>query len=178
MVILDEIGRGTSTYDGLSLAWAISEHLQSKKTRTLFATHFHELTELEEKLEGVKNYNVDVKEWNDEVIFLHKIVPGSTDDSYGVYVAKLAGIPNEVIERSRQILHQLEFENNIKGKVTIKGEANNNQLGLFDTPAPEQLYDNKPENEIITALKKLNLNKMTPIGALNYLSELKSSVDS
>ena len=100
LIILDEIGRGTSTYDGLSLAWAIAEHLQTTKTRTLFATHFHELTapcgrnvSAKGSASGAKNYNVAVKEWKDEVIFLHKIIPGSTDDSYGIYVAKLAGIP-------------------------------------------------------------------------------------
>ncbi|MFH1768656.1 MAG: DNA mismatch repair protein MutS, partial [Candidatus Omnitrophota bacterium] len=97
LIILDEIGRGTSTFDGLSLAWAVAEYLQKHKSRTLFATHFHELTALAEEYSGVKNYNIAVKEWRDEIVFLHKIIPGGTDDSYGIYVAKLAGIPKEVV---------------------------------------------------------------------------------
>ena len=101
LVVLDEIGRGTSTFDGLSLAWAISEYLAKAKVRAIFATHFHELTALTEEFPGVKNYNVSVKEWNNEIIFLHKISPGGSDDSYGIYVAQLAGIPKEAPETRR-----------------------------------------------------------------------------
>ena len=108
LVILDEIGRGTSTFDGLSLAWAIAEYLQKQKSLTLFATHYHELTELSLTLGGVKNYNVAVREQNDKIIFLHKILEGGTDKSYGIYVAKLAGLPLEVIERSKEVLDNLE----------------------------------------------------------------------
>ncbi len=117
LVILDEIGRGTSTYDGLSLAWSIAEYLQKHKSRTLFATHFHELTALEKDHTGVKNYNVAVQEWKDEIVFLHKIVPGGTDDSYGIYVAKLAGIPQEVIQRAKQILSRLELSGKLHDKI-------------------------------------------------------------
>jgi DNA mismatch repair protein MutS len=120
LVILDEIGRGTSTYDGLSLAWALAEHFQKNKSRTLFATHFHELTALADEHTGVKNYNVAVKEWKDEIIFLHKIIPGSTDDSYGIYVAKLAGVPQEIIARSKKILKELETQGNLKQRLTMK----------------------------------------------------------
>ncbi|GAI58830.1 unnamed protein product, partial [marine sediment metagenome] len=103
LVILDEVGRGTSTYDGLSLAWAITEHIANKlKCRTLFATHYHELTELAELFTNVKNCNVAVREWMDEVVFLHKILPGGTDKSYGIHVAKLAGVPKSILERSKE----------------------------------------------------------------------------
>ena len=111
LVILDEIGRGTSTYDGLSLAWAIVEHLHDHVgCRTLFATHYHELTDLASTLAGVLNLNVSVKEWEDHVVFLHKIVPGAADKSYGIHVARLAGVPRSVNERAKQILAQLEAE--------------------------------------------------------------------
>ncbi len=104
LVILDEIGRGTSTSDGLSLAWALAEHMHTQSVRTLFATHFHELTALANQFKGIKNYNVAVREWKDKIIFMHKIIPGGSDDSYGIYVAKLAGIPEAVIRRSKEIL--------------------------------------------------------------------------
>ncbi len=111
LVILDEIGRGTSTYDGMSLAWAVVEHLHDAiGCRTLFATHYHELTALADSLPGVRNYNVAVREWQDQVVFLHKILPGAADKSYGIHVARLAGVPSEVIERAKQILAQLENE--------------------------------------------------------------------
>ena len=111
LVILDEIGRGTSTYDGLSLAWAIVEHLHDHVgCRTLFATHYHELTDLASTMPGVANLNVSVKEWEDHVVFLHKIVPGAADKSYGIHVARLAGVPRSVNERAKQILAQLEAE--------------------------------------------------------------------
>jgi DNA mismatch repair protein MutS len=109
LVILDEIGRGTSTFDGLSLAWSIVEHLHHQVgAKTLFATHYHELTELTGKLKRLKNYNVAVREWNDQIVFLHKIVEGGTDKSYGIQVARLAGVPKEVIDRAKVILRNLE----------------------------------------------------------------------
>lgn len=131
LVILDEIGRGTSTYDGLSLAWAIAEYLQKNKTRTLFATHFHELIALAEDYPGVKNYNVAVKEWNDEIIFLHKIVPGGTDDSYGIYVAKLAGIPKEITQRAQKILMRLELSGKLHDRIRNHSTLES-QLSLFN----------------------------------------------
>ena len=109
LVILDEIGRGTSTYDGISLAWAIIEFLHEKiNCRTLFATHYHELTDLSDTFPRIRNLNVAVREWNDEVVFLHKIIEGATDKSYGIHVARLAGVPNEVLDRATQILSQME----------------------------------------------------------------------
>ena len=111
LVILDEIGRGTSTYDGLSLAWSIVEHIHDAiGCRTLFATHYHELTDLEEQLPGVRNFNVAVKEWDDQVVFLHQIVPGAADKSYGIHVAQLAGVPRSVNERAREVLAWLEAQ--------------------------------------------------------------------
>jgi DNA mismatch repair protein MutS len=109
LVILDEIGRGTSTYDGISIAWAVVEHLHERiKARTLFATHYHELTQLSRRLPRIRNCNVAVREWNDQIIFLRKIVEGSTDRSYGIQVGRLAGLPREVIDRAKEILNKLE----------------------------------------------------------------------
>ncbi len=179
LVILDEIGRGTSTYDGLALAWALAEHLQASKARTLFATHFHELTSLAETHEGVKNYNVAVKEWKDEIIFLHKIIEGSTDDSYGIYVAKLAGIPKDVIARSRHILSGLENNQNTKqlldascsSLVNNQQQATSNkQLDLFTQktdPAAEEIREE---------LEGLDVNNLTPVEALNKLVKLKEKL--
>jgi len=109
LVILDEIGRGTSTFDGLSIAWSVAEHLHNEvKAKTLFATHYHELTELARTCSAVKNYNVAVREWSDQIIFIRKIVEGGTDKSYGIHVARLAGLPRPVIERAKEILRNLE----------------------------------------------------------------------
>jgi len=109
LVILDEIGRGTSTYDGVSLAWAITEYLHDQAgCRALFATHYHELAQLAGKLPGLRNWNVLVREWQDEIIFLHKIAPGSADKSYGIHVARLAGVPEEVLTRAKEVLAELE----------------------------------------------------------------------
>lgn len=168
LIILDEIGRGTSTYDGLSLAWALAEHLQSKKVRTLFATHFHELTELSDQFSGVKNYNVAVKEWQDKIIFMHKIVPGSTDDSYGIYVAKLAGIPDSVIKRSKKILNELESGS----RATMRMKNDKDQLNFF-TPSTDATME-----EVKRALKTLDVNSLTPIEALNTVNELKQKLES
>ncbi|MBL8013067.1 MAG: DNA mismatch repair protein MutS [Candidatus Omnitrophica bacterium] len=163
LIILDEIGRGTSTYDGLSLAWALAEHLQSKKARTLFATHFHELTALGNQLSGVKNFNVAVKEWEDKIIFMHKIVAGSTDDSYGIYVAKLAGIPESVIQRSKKILRDLETGS----RRAMKTKTENDQLNFFSASTDETM------DEVRKALKSVDVNALTPVEALLKLNELK-----
>lgn len=171
LVILDEIGRGTSTFDGLSLAWAIAEHLNVKKARCLFATHFHELTALAEDNPGVKNYNVAVKEWNDEVVFLHKIVPGGTDESYGIYVAKLAGIPQEVIKRSREVLMRLEMSGKLHDKIrAVSGEEQ-----LLFTPHETGRADGV-EKEICAELAKLDLNTLTPLQIVNKIQELKEKL--
>lgn len=170
LVILDEVGRGTSTFDGLSLAWAIAEYLQKQKARALFATHFHELTALAEEFSGVKNYNVAVKEWQDEIIFLHKIIPGGTDDSYGIYVAKLAGIPDGIIQRAKEALLQLQVQSN--AQITPKqagGFLLERQLTIFESRG------NSAE-EIKEMLQLLDINSLTPLEALNKLQELKDKV--
>jgi DNA mismatch repair protein MutS len=170
LVVLDEIGRGTSTFDGLSLAWSISEYLAKHKIRTMFATHFHELTALAEEFPGVKNFNVSVKEWNDEIIFLHKIIPGGTDDSYGIYVAKLAGIPKEVVQRAQKILTRLEISDDLQAKIRNR-IPEEEQISLF----------NKKNNAILEKIKdeikNLDVNSLTPLEALNKLQQLKKKVE-
>jgi DNA mismatch repair protein MutS len=160
LLILDEIGRGTSTYDGLSIAWAIVEYLHSHpdlKAHTLFATHYHELTQLADLLPGVRNYNVAVTEADGRVIFLHKIVPGGADRSYGIHVAQLAGLPAPVIQRANEILKQLEATS---GHTLPEAQTTGTQLMLF----PEN-------NPLIEAFKDLDINSLTPIEALNLLYE-------
>jgi DNA mismatch repair protein MutS len=162
LLILDEIGRGTSTYDGLSIAWAIVEYIHNHphlRSRTLFATHYHELTQLGDLLPGVKNYNVAVTESEGHVVFLHKIVPGGTDRSYGIHVGQLAGLPSPVISRAREILKELE---NSSGKVMRGDEAPIQQMALF----PES-------NPLIGEIEDLDLNTISPIEALNKIYEWK-----
>jgi DNA mismatch repair protein MutS len=170
LVILDEIGRGTSTYDGLSLAWAIAEYLQKHKTRALFATHFHELTVLADEFSGVKNYNIAVKEWKDEIVFLHKIIPGGTDDSYGIYVAKLAGIPKEVLTRAKKILTRLEIHGNLQEKIRKQNKAESQML-LFNQD--KDLVAEKLKNEI----EKVDVNSLSPLAALNKIQEWKDLLE-
>ncbi|MFZ7125595.1 MAG: DNA mismatch repair protein MutS [Desulfobacterales bacterium] len=168
LVVLDEIGRGTSTFDGLSIAWAVAEHLHDLRGRgvkTLFATHYHELTDLSETLPRVKNYNIAVKEWNDEVIFLRKLVEGGTNRSYGIQVARLAGIPITVIDRARSILAGIENgeqPNRARRSGAGRGASRQVQLGLFRSS----------ENEVVDELKKADINRMTPMDAINLLSRL------
>ena len=171
LVILDEIGRGTSTYDGLSIAWAVAEFIADKEkcgAKTLFATHYHELTELESKLEGIKNYSIAVKEKGEDIIFLRKIVRGGTDESYGIHVAKLAGVPKVVTEKANEILCSLERKNILTGKKQDK--ENKKQVeGQFD------LYNYKLA-EIAHEVDKINLNELTPIDALNTLVRIKEKM--
>jgi DNA mismatch repair protein MutS len=170
LVILDEIGRGTSTYDGLALAWALAEHLREKHVRALFATHFHELLALAEPANGVKNYNVSVKEWKDEIVFLHKIVPGGTDESYGIYVAKLAGIPRSVVSRAKDVLTRLEVHGNLHEKILGTGKSkpkDSAQLSLFAAEVDTR-YD-----ELKGTIEALDMNDMTPVEALVFLDGLK-----
>ena len=185
LVLLDEIGRGTSTYDGYSIAKAVVEFLHNREkvgVRALFATHYHQLTALEEKLKRVKNYHIAVKEEGHELVFLRKIVPGATDRSYGIHVARLAGVPEKVIERANEILKELEKENVFEEnedsgdgkKKKSKATARYTQMMLFDPGnsggIPAQI--NRPA-PVEAALRKLNVEEMTPIEALNKLHELK-----
>jgi DNA mismatch repair protein MutS len=171
LVILDEVGRGTSTYDGLSLAWAITEHIAGKiKCRTLFATHYHELTELAELFENVKNCNVAVREWMDEVVFLHKILPGGTDKSYGIHVAKLAGLPKTILERSKEILEELES--------TFQKEATGEHLSKHKTKEPDKdsLFVQKHKS-VLEKLSSTDINNLTPIEAINLLNKIRNEMN-
>ncbi|UCC98056.1 MAG: DNA mismatch repair protein MutS [Phycisphaerales bacterium] len=170
LVILDEVGRGTSTYDGLSLAWAITEHIAGNaKCRTLFATHYHELTELAELFANVKNCNVAVREWMDEVVFLHKILPGGTDKSYGLHVAKLAGIPKTILDRSKEILEELES--------TFQKEAAGEHFSRHKTKEPDAdtLFVQKHKS-VLEKLGSTDVNNLTPIEAINLLNEIKNEI--
>ncbi|WP_418202217.1 DNA mismatch repair protein MutS [Anaerohalosphaera lusitana] len=170
LVILDEVGRGTSTYDGLSLAWAITEHIANEiKCRTLFATHYHELTELAELLVNVKNCNVAVREWQDEIVFLHKILPGGTDKSYGIHVAKLAGLPKSVVRRSREIL--LDLEN------TFAKEAAGPELTRHKTSDDQQMLFVERNKGVLDRLSDLDVNNLTPIEAINLLNQIKDEIE-
>ena len=160
LLILDEIGRGTSTYDGLSIAWAVVEHLHNHprlRSRTLFATHYHELTRLAETLPGVRNYNVAVSEEGGQVVFLHKIIPGGADKSYGIHVAELAGLPRPVIHRAQELLAELESQ---ARAAKDEAEASPQQMAFFpDT------------NPLLDELRRLEIDSLTPLEALNKLYE-------
>ena len=171
LVILDEIGRGTSTYDGLSIAWAVAEYIADKEkcgAKTLFATHYHELIELADKQEGIKNYSIAVKEKGEDIIFLRKIVDGGTDESYGIHVAKLAGVPKIVTKRANEILRSLERKSMLSGK---KPEKENKKVveGQFD------MFNYKLA-EIAHEIDKIDLNELTPIDALNTLVKIKEKL--
>jgi DNA mismatch repair protein MutS len=174
LVILDEIGRGTSTYDGLSIAWSTAEYLCNEKNhiRTLFATHYHELTVLEDRIKGIKNLTVDVSEENGNIIFLHKIVEGSASKSYGIHVAKLAGIPKELINNAKRKLLELE-----KGSVSIEiQDYISTQTSNEEVQISMFMEDLKP-NPIIEKLKSIDLMEITPSQAIKILEELKESID-
>ena len=164
LIILDEVGRGTSTYDGMSIAWAIIEYFADRKravnsgAKILFATHYFELTGLSRELAGVVNCSVDVKEWNGDVIFLHKIKEGSADRSYGIHVAKIAGIPVKVTERAGQVLKELEKKQAESSKI---GESS--QIEFFSVTEPQ----------ILIELNKLNIESISPLEAFKILSEWK-----
>jgi DNA mismatch repair protein MutS len=137
LVILDEIGRGTATFDGLSIAWSVAEHLHDTiRARTLFATHYHELTDLSRSRDGVENYNVAVREWNDDIIFLRKILPGTADKSYGIQVARLAGLPPTIIDRAKDILSHLEM-NSTRPEAKGKPRAKNTSTRSKNMPKVE-----------------------------------------
>ena len=182
LLILDEIGRGTSTFDGLSIAWAVVEHISNPKllgAKTLFATHYHELTELEGKLNSVNNYCIAVKEKGDDIVFLRKIIKGGADKSYGIQVAKLAGLPDSVIDRAKEIVNELlknditdtvrniSVDNGTKKKKEHLDEVDLTQMSLFDTVK---------DDDIIKELESVDIGNMTPLDALNKLYELQNKV--
>jgi DNA mismatch repair protein MutS len=172
LIILDEIGRGTSTFDGISIAWAVAEFIHNRlHARTLFATHYHELTELAMTLPGVKNYNIAVKEWNDQVIFLRKIVEGGADKSYGIQVARLAGLPSGVIERSREVLANLEKSELDESGAPVIAHSEDNE-----TVVPQlDLFGSRP-HPVLKDLQDTDLQNMTPLEALNRLADLKKKL--
>ena len=184
LLILDEIGRGTSTFDGLSIAWAVVEHISNPKllgAKTLFATHYHELTELEGKLDNVNNYCIAVKEKGDDIVFLRKIVKGGADKSYGIQVAKLAGVPDSVITRAKEIVEELsanDITELVKNLSVKKSCAKPKKAARLDTVDMEQisLFDTVKDDTIIEELRELNISAMTPLDALNKLNELQSKV--
>jgi len=166
LILIDEIGRGTSTYDGVSIAWSVAEYIHDNlKAKTLFATHYHELTDLAITKDGIKNFNVAVKEWNDQIIFLRKLVEGGVNRSYGIQVARLAGIPNDVILKAKDVLGRLE-----KGEMALR-PVNNDQMGLFEEEKLSQR-----EKEAIDSIKNVDLQVLTPIEALNFLHDIKQKI--
>ena len=183
LLILDEIGRGTSTFDGLSIAWAVIEHISNTKllgAKTLFATHYHELTELEGKIPGVNNYCIAVKERGDDIVFLRKIVKGGADKSYGIQVAKLAGVPDSVLDRAKELVDELvhtditstfkdlaENSRKTKPKAVHYDEVDLEQISLFDTVQ---------DQDIIEELKNLDITMLTPMDAMNTLYRLQNKL--
>lgn len=183
LLILDEIGRGTSTFDGLSIAWAVIEHISNTKllgAKTLFATHYHELTELEGKISGVNNYCIAVKEKGDDIVFLRKIVKGGADKSYGIQVAKLAGVPDTVLSRAKELVDQLihaditsafkdlaESSKKTKNKSVHYDEVDLEQISLFDTVQDQDILDE---------LKNLDITTLTPMDAMNTLYRLQNKL--
>ncbi|MFQ7489546.1 MAG: DNA mismatch repair protein MutS, partial [Lachnospiraceae bacterium] len=186
LLVLDEIGRGTSTFDGLSIAWAVIEHISNKKllgAKTLFATHYHELTELEGKMNNVNNYCIAVKEKGDDIVFLRKIIKGGADRSYGIQVAKLAGVPDMVIDRAKEIAEQLS-DNDITEKVQsiavdTKGDKRKSKPVHYDdvTMGQMTLSDTVKDEDIIQELKEIDITNLTPMDAMNTLYRLQNKLN-
>jgi len=165
LVLLDEIGRGTSTYDGVAIAWAVTEHLHDRVgCKTMFATHYHELMQLPERLQHARNYNVAVRETGDTVVFLHRLEPGGTDRSYGIHVGQLAGLPDGVVHRAREILATLEGEHRVVPGA-VESPRDPGQLALFADPPPP--------DPMVEELRRIDVNALTPLEALNRLAEFK-----
>ena len=183
LLILDEIGRGTSTFDGLSIAWAVIEHISNRKllgAKTLFATHYHELTELEGKINNVNNYCIAVKEKGDDIVFLRKIIKGGADKSYGIQVAKLAGVPDMVIDRAKEIVAQLD-ENDITEKVqsiAVDTKTDNKKMPTYDEVDLQQfsLFDTVTDEDVLKELMEVDVMNMTPVDAMNTLYRLQSKL--
>lgn len=169
LIILDEVGRGTSTFDGFSIAWAVAEYISDPErlgARTLFATHYHQLIELARYRPGVKNYNIAVREWGDKIVFLHKIMEGGTSRSYGIEVAKLAGLPDEIIARAKEVLSRMEQE-----EIESTHRYKTRQRSREEGPGKDQLSLFMTETERIgEEIKELHLNSLTPIEALNMIN--------
>lgn len=173
LILLDEIGRGTSTYDGISIAWSIVEflHASPNKPKTLFATHYHELNELENKLPGVRNYHVTNKEAGNRIIFLRKLAPGGSTHSFGIHVARMAGMPPELLKRANEVLQQLEEKHSDRspGDLVSQLSAPQLQLSIFD--AHTETF-----SEIRTLLSSIDINRLTPVEALMKLNEIRNMI--
>ncbi len=169
LILLDEIGRGTSTYDGISIAWAISEYLHQhhSKPKTLFATHYHELNQMKDSFERIKNFNVSIKEENNQILFLRKLIPGSSEHSFGIHVAKMAGMPKDVLNKANDMLKQLEQSRSSKELIVNEISP---QLEFFNISDPIL-------EELKNDLENLNLDELTPIEALLKLNELKRKIN-
>jgi DNA mismatch repair protein MutS len=181
LILLDEVGRGTSTFDGISIAWALTEYLHERiGAKTLFATHYHELNELAELYPRIKNYKVDVREYGEKVIFLHKVLPGFADHSYGIQVAQMAGLPEEVTERAKQILKNLEGS-----ELTVSGEGKDTEHGgsgargkrRIEMEAVQMTLFEMKDDALREELRKLDVETMTPLEALQKLAELKKRTE-
>ena len=180
LLILDEIGRGTSTFDGLSIAWAVIEHISNTKlcgAKTLFATHYHELTELEGKIAGVNNYCIAVKEKGDDIVFLRKIVKGGADKSYGIQVAKLAGVPDSVIQRAKELVEELSDADITAAVKDLTAPKKKNKV-VYDQldMAQISLFDTVKDDDIIEEIRGLDISGLTPLEALNILSNLQNKI--
>ena len=186
LLILDEIGRGTSTFDGLSIAWAVVEHISNPRllgAKTLFATHYHELTELEGIISGVSNYCIAVKEKGDDIVFLRRIVRGGADKSYGIQVAKLAGVPDSVICRAKELVEEL-VASDLASKTRQIAQVGTASPGRKPVEKPDEveltqmtLFDTVREDDIIKELRELELGQMTPIDALNLLYRFQTKLN-
>ena len=182
LLVLDEIGRGTSTFDGLSIAWAVVEHISNPKllgAKTLFATHYHELTELEGKLNNVNNYCIAVKERGDDIVFLRKIVSGGADKSYGIQVAKLAGLPDSVLERAKIIVEELSANDisDIAKNISVDTVSKKKKASLDEVDlAQMSLFDTVKDDDIIAELRDVDISHLTPIEAMNKLYELQNKI--
>jgi len=177
LIILDEIGRGTSTYDGMSIAWAVAEYLHNlngKGVKTLFATHYHELIKLEDSLPRFKNFNIAVKEYNDNIVFLRQLIPGGTNKSYGIQVARLAGIPDQIIKNAKTIL--LNIENNNKDNKTSQSLTKKPQKDTKDHEAKQLDLFTVNENKLAAMIDKIDISTITPIEALNLLNDMKQQI--
>jgi len=173
LILLDEIGRGTSTYDGISIAWSIAEYLHQSpnKPKTLFATHYHELNELADKYSGIKNYNVSIREAGNKVIFLRKLIPGGSQHSFGIHVAKMAGMPNTLVARANEILKQLE-EKSLAADIKTKTKniaPTDFQLNIFQV-------EDEQWKEVKDILNSIDINTITPMEALLKLNQIKEKL--
>jgi DNA mismatch repair protein MutS len=161
LVILDEVGRGTSTYDGLAIAWAMVEHLAEVGAKTMFATHYHQLNALADQMPGVANYRVAVEEFGDDIVWTHRVLPGGTDRSYGIHVARMAGVPGSVLKRSAEVLNELEEKS--QAPKAIPASTQRLQMTLFEFEEPP----------VMKELQRLDVNALTPLEALRLLDEWK-----